>query len=254
MEYHPTRQVMIYASYATAFKGGGWTTRLTVPNFDTTTFAAKPAPTFGPEKAKTGEIGIKSELFDRRVRLNMAVFQTNYDNIQLTFQNGSSPVTANGGNGRIRGVEVEMNAAPARGWSIDASAGYLDAQYTSILPGVPLTGGESFVNTPKWTAQVGTAYEIEAGPVTVVPRIDWNFASKVYNDEANTELLAAPARSIFNGSVSFRLPDSKVELQAGVTNIFDKRYVQSGYTNALAIYSATYSRPREWFLTLRVQN
>jgi iron complex outermembrane receptor protein len=39
----------------------------------------------------------------------------------------------------------------------------------------------------------------------------------------------------------------------GVTNLTDERYVVSGYTNALAIYSATYSRPREWYLTLRYQ-
>lgn len=253
LEYHPLRTVMVYGSFATAFKGGGWTTRLTVPNFNTTTFTPLPAPTFGPEKARTAEIGVKSELFAHKLRLNGAVFNTDYDNIQLTFQNGSSPVTANGGNGRIRGVELEMNAAPARGWTIDASAGYLDAHYTSIHAGVPLTGSEKFVNTPKWTTQLGTAYEIGTGIGTFVPRVDWNYVSKVYNDEANTELLAAPGHSMVNSSVTFRLPDGKWQLQAGVTNVFDKRFIQSGYTNATAIYSGTYSRPREWFLTLRFE-
>lgn len=254
VEYHIDRRVMAYASYATAFKGGGWTTRLTVPNFDTTTFAPLPAPTFGPEKAKTTEIGLKSELLNRRVRLNLAVFNTDYSNIQLTFQNGSSPVTANGGDGRIRGVEVEVNAAPVKGWTIDASAGYLDAKYTSVLAGVPLTGDEKFVNTPEWALQAGTAYTLETEMGDFIPRVDWNYVSKIYNDEANTELLAAPAHSIVNGSVTYRHPSKNWELQAGVQNIFDKRYIASGYTNAEAIYSATYSRPREWFLTLRVSN
>src|SRR3546814_8725497 len=68
-----------------------------------------PAPTFGPEQSYTTEIGFKSEFFNRRARLNVAVFNTEYNSIQLTFQNGSSPVTANGGDGRIRGVEAELN-------------------------------------------------------------------------------------------------------------------------------------------------
>src|SRR3546814_6708451 len=102
---------MAYASYATAFKAGGWTTRLTGPLFDTTTLQPLPAPTFGPEKAKTAEIGVKATLFDRRLRLNIAGFHTDYRNIQLTFVNGSSPVTANGGTGKIDGFDVAMNAA-----------------------------------------------------------------------------------------------------------------------------------------------
>lgn len=254
LEYHIDRRVMAYASYATAFKGGGWTTRLTVPNFNTATGVPLPAPTFKPEKAKTAEIGLKSELLNRHLRLNIAAFNTDYSNIQLTFQNGSSPVTANGGDGRIRGVEFEINAAPADGWTIDASGGYLDAKYKSVLVGVPLSGNEKFVNTPKWSLQAGSAYTIETGMGALVPRIDWNYVSKIYNDEANTELLAAPAHSIFNGSVTYRHPSRKWEVQAGVQNIFNKRYIASGYTNAVAIYSATYNRPREWFLTLRVSN
>src|SRR3546814_8881744 len=120
--------------------------------------------------------------FDRRLRLNIAGFQTDYTNIQLTFVNGSSPVTSNGGNGKIDGFEVEMNAALVRHWSLDASIGYLNARYTKILPGIPLTGNEDFVNTPKWTAQSGTSYEFETGVGSFIPRFDWTFATKTYNE------------------------------------------------------------------------
>jgi iron complex outermembrane receptor protein len=248
-EYHVNRDVMIYASYATAFKGGGWTTRVTAPVLT--------PQTFGPEEAFTTEVGIKSQFLNNRVRLNLAAFNTEYNDIQLTFQSGSSPVTANGGDGRIRGIEAELNTAPTDNLSIDASFGYLDAEYQTVLPGAlaaGLTTNAQFVNTPKWSAQAGASYRIDADFATITPRVDWTYASKVYNDEVNTELLSAPARSLFNGSVTFRTPDERFELQAGVANIFDKRFIQSGYTNALAIYSATYNRPREWFLTLRFRN
>src|SRR3546814_3683719 len=111
---------MAYASYATAFKAGGWTTRLTGPLFDTTTLQPLPAQTFGPEKAKTAEIGVKAKLFDRRLRLNIAGFHTDYRHIQLTLVNGASPVKANGGNGKIDGLEVEMNEELVRHGSLNA--------------------------------------------------------------------------------------------------------------------------------------
>lgn len=258
-EYHLNRRVMVYASYATGYKGGGWTTRLTAPNFsvDPTTGAITklPAPTFGPEKSYTTEIGFKSEFFNRRARLNVALFNTEYNSIQLTFQNGSSPVTANGGDGRIRGVEAELNLAPTSNWTLDASGGYMDAKYQSILPGVPLTGREKFVNTPKFQAQAGTAYTFETGSAgSFTPRVDWTYASKTYNDEINSELLATPAGSYFNGSLTWRSDDKRYEIQAGVSNIADRRVVVSGYTNAQAIYSGVFSRPREWYLTLRFHN
>src|SRR3546814_9954700 len=114
---------------------------------------------------------------------------------------------------------VEMNAALVRHWSLDASIGYLNARYTKILPGIPLTGNEDFVNTPKWTAQAGTSYEFETGVGSFIPRIDWTFATKTYNDEANAPDLVTPKHSFFNASLTYRLPNSGFELPAGVTNL-----------------------------------
>src|SRR3546814_13827953 len=81
------------------------------------------------------------------------------------------------------------------------------------------TGNEDFVNTPKWTAQAGTSYEFETGVGSFIPRIDWTFATKTYNDEANAPDLVTPKHSFFNASLTYRLPNSGFELQAGVTTI-----------------------------------
>src|SRR3546814_1819615 len=91
---------------------------------------------------------------------------------------------ANVGVGRRRGVEAELNLAPTADWTLDASGGYMDAKYQSILPGVPLTGREKFVNTPKFQAQAGTAYTIEAGTVgSFTPRVDWTYRSEEHTSE-----------------------------------------------------------------------
>jgi len=250
-EYSFNDDLMVYTSFATGYKGGGWTTRVTAPLFDLNTFERLGAPTFDPEEAETFEVGIKSELFDGRARLNAAAFMTNYDDMQLTFQDGTSPVTANGGDGEIKGVETELEAVLTDNWSVDASLGYIKAEYVSTRPGVLLTGAEDFVNTPEWTAHIGSSYQVNTDMGTVTPRIDWMFQTETYNDEANTPILRSSSYGIINASVNFETHDSGWAVQAGVTNLTDKREIVSGYTNGEAIYAATFNRPREWYLTLR---
>lgn len=242
-EYRLDPNIMIYGSFATGYKGGGWTTRLLAPELD--------APTFDPEEAETIELGVKSELLDGRVRLNAAIFQTSYDDIQLTFVDGPSPVTANGGDGTINGLEVELQAVLSDFWLAEVNVGYLDAEYDSINPGVILRGDEDFVNTPEWKVHIGTSYVLDTSVGEFTSRIDWMFQTEVYNDEANTPILRTPSYSITNFSIAYAMPDSEWEVVAGVTNMFDKRIIQSGFSNAEAIYSATYNRPREGYLTLR---
>ncbi|WP_269619630.1 TonB-dependent receptor [Zhongshania sp. BJYM1] len=242
-EYRFSDDVMGYTSFATGYKGGGWTTRLLTPALD--------APTFEPEEAETFEVGMKSELLGGRVRLNGAVFYTQYDDIQLTFQDGPSPVTANGGDGIIKGFEIELESLITANWSVDASLGYLKAEYDTVRSGVLLNGDEDFVNTPERTAHIGSSYQIYTDVGTFAPRLDVMYQSEVYNDEANTEDLATPGYSMINASLLYSLPNQDWQIQMGVTNVADKRVIASGYTNAEAIYAATYNRPREWFVTFR---
>src|SRR5690606_25765188 len=96
-QYQLADNMMLYASWAKGFKSGGWTTRLSQP------ISSGEEAEFGPETAKMSELGFKSELFDRRLLLNTAVFYTEYDDIQLNVQQGPSPVYQNAGDATIKG-------------------------------------------------------------------------------------------------------------------------------------------------------
>ncbi len=87
-EYHLNDEAMLYASWSKGYKTGSWTTRLSAPHpvYDESL-------DFDPEFAKTEELGVKSELFDRHLRLNAAVFHTKYTGIQLNSQQGISPTS-----------------------------------------------------------------------------------------------------------------------------------------------------------------
>src|SRR5690606_32072215 len=120
--------MMLYASWAKGFKSGGWTTRLSQP------ISSGEEAEFGPETAKMSELGFKSELFDRRLLLNTAVFYTEYDDIQLNVQQGPSPVYQNAGDATIKGGELEMQGAFANGFSFRFAGAYIDAEYDFINP------------------------------------------------------------------------------------------------------------------------
>lgn len=107
VQVRPNDDVMVYGSYSEGYKTGGWTTRLTNPQGNV-------APDFDEEIAETFEVGVKSTLLDRRLQLNIAGFTTNYKNVQLNQQVGTSPTIDNAGTARIKGVEVEAVIAPAR--------------------------------------------------------------------------------------------------------------------------------------------
>ena len=75
----------------------------------------------------------------------------------------------------------------------------------------------------------------------------------MYNDAPNTPLLFRPAVDNVNAAIHYLSPETKYELTLGGTNLTDKRYIVVGSVNgAEGETVGTYSRPREWYLTLRV--
>ena len=256
IQLHPSEDMMVYGSYSRGYKTGGWTTRLTNPQGNV-------APDFDEEVAKTWEAGVKSTLFDRRLQLNAAVFSTDYENIQLNIQVGTSPTIANAGDARIRGFEVEAIIAPTNGLTINAALGFVDAKYTAVsaAASVPSVGGPNgfqagtivgteLPKTPKWKANISPRYEFNLGNGgSMVVIADWSYSSSAWNDTGRNFTLKRDAAHLFNGSVSYRGPGERWSLTVGGTNLSDKRFITSGGANVAAgAFFGTYNRPREFYL------
>ncbi len=254
VDYHFTPDLMLYASYSKGYKTGSWTTRLSSPHptYDDSLH-------FDPEKATAEEVGFKSELFNHTLRLNLAAFHTKYENIQLNSQQGISPTLVNAGDAKIYGAEAEAEAAIGGGFSINAAFGYTKAEYTRIAPGVGDNGvnvDTSFLlpKTPKYKFYIGPQYIANLpNEASLVLNADYTYTDKLANDLGNTALLIRDSTNIVNASVTYRAPDDKWELALGGTNLSDERYIVSGQNQGgVAVIDAVYSRPREWFATIRM--
>jgi iron complex outermembrane receptor protein len=250
VQYHFTGDVMGYASYAKGFKTGGWTTRLTAP-----LPPGSPAQTFGPETDQTYELGLKSEWLDRQLIVNTAAFLSHYDGIQLTYQISTSPVTENAGNAEIKGLEIEMESLLGNNFSLNGSAGYMDAKYTEVSKFAAATTGAYLPKTPKLKLSLSPDAHTHLGNgATLRVGVDFTHTSEMYNDVQNTPLLKRPKEDMVNASAALVSPNGKITFTVGGLNLTDRRFITTGQPQiAGGVVYGTYNAPREWYATLGVK-
>jgi iron complex outermembrane receptor protein len=250
VQYHFTDDAMGYVSFAKGFKSGGWTTRLTSP-----LPPGSPAQSFGPETDRTYEVGLKSEWLDKQLIVNTAAFVSNYDGIQLTFQESTSPVTENAGNAQIKGAEVEVESLLGAHFSLNGNVGYMDAKYTEVNEFALATTGRYLPKTPKLKVSLSPdAHTKLANGATLRFGVDYTHTSEMYNDVQNTPLLERPKVDFVNASTSIVAPNGKTTFTVGGTNLTDKRFVTTGQPQiAGGVVYGTYNAPREWYATLGVK-
>jgi len=248
VQYNFTDDVMAYAKWSKGFKSGGWTTRLSAPIQD-----GKDAE-YKPEYAETTEIGLKSELLDRKLLLNIAAFYTDYTDIQLNFQESASPVLRNGGSAELKGFEIESQAIIGGGFGLTFAGGYIDAKYTEINPLVGIPLDSKLPKTPEFKFNVGPYLDINTGNGGAVRlTVDYTYTDDMFNDSLNTPELHRDSTDNLNASIRYKSPAGKYEFVVGGTNLTDERYLTTGsINNAAGEKVGTYSRPKEYYATVRV--
>jgi iron complex outermembrane receptor protein len=243
-EFRFSEDVFAYLSYAEGFKSGGWDTRLTTPLLV--------VPGFQPELAETLEAGLKSEWLENTLRMNLAVFRTDYTDLQLIIQRGISPLTTNAGKSRIDGAELEFQWAPIDGLLLSGSYGWIDARYTELDAAANSSGiflSNQFNNTPENTFSFTLDYrQALAGGRAAAWHLGYSWKDDVFNDATNTPLLFQDSYGLLSASLMFTSADEKWSLGIGGENLTDEEYIISGFHQPGVGYTiATQARPREWW-------
>ena len=254
LAYQATDDLMVYGSYSEGFKSGGFDQRYTGPTSVPTSF--------DPESAKTYEVGLKADLLDHKARLNLALFHTDYDDLQIIIRETFNPITFNGGKAGIDGGELEFTLVPTDRWYITASVGYIDAGYDSLDPSVtegsnatPIYIDNKLVNTPKWSTALGVAYTFDVGDWgTLTPRADWSFHDSQYNDAINDPHLYQDDYTLLNAAITLLTNDGRWEGILAFRNITDETYLITGnssFGTSASYADNLYGRPAEWSLSVQ---
>jgi iron complex outermembrane receptor protein len=259
--YQIVPQVNVYAEVATGFKGGGINGR---PYYDTQVLPV------APETVKSYEVGVKSDLFDRHVRLNVAAFYNNYNAMQLLLsscpqyvpagrpQNCALP--ANVGNATIKGAELETEIHLFGNLLIDSSVSYLDFRFSSVDPATLVTLNDKPPFTPKYKLNAGIQYEFPLGRYgSLTPRFDYRYQAEEFSEVRNVPHGRIAPYGLANMRLTYRDPSDQWEIAARLTNAFAKYYYlttidQSYPVSNPASYdfaSAVVGAPREWAVTVR---
>jgi iron complex outermembrane recepter protein len=115
--------------------------------------------TFSSDSVWNYEIGEKSAWFDRHLTLDVSGYFERWTNPQIATNLAGFGITANGGDARIVGSEIQLQALLARDWDVTVNAGYTDAKFTesSAITGYP--EGYAIPDTPKVTASASLRWK-----------------------------------------------------------------------------------------------
>ncbi|MBN9144960.1 MULTISPECIES: TonB-dependent receptor [unclassified Novosphingobium] len=264
-DYRFSPQLMAYATVSTGFKGGGVTARPFTKTQATN-------GTFRPETLTSYELGLKSDLFDRRLRLNLAGFVNDYKNIQLPisdcslldgFAPGTDPYPCaaiqNAGDGKMWGLEGELSATPIDGLNIDATLSWIDGEWNRISAQVTSIKLSDPITSPNWRGSAGIQYTADLGGSngTLTPRFDLVYTGKqqIGRLTVTSPLDYNPAFALANARLTWKNPKQDLAISFEVSNLFDKYYYlplrfQALYASAGTVYSNV-GRPREWAISVR---
>lgn len=225
---------MVYGSVSTGYKGGGVNPRPFFPD---------QLKTFSSEELTSYELGWKSDLFDNTLRLNAAVFFTEYDNIQLILKQCEVPVfvdpdligppclkPANVGNAEIQGVELEATWYLSDSFLVDASGSTLDFEYQEVDPATGVTLDMITPYTPENKWSLGAQYTFpETGVGEFMFRVDGSYMSEVFADPTNRDTNFIDGYTLVNAVLRWDAPDDAWRIEAQWLNLTDEVYYIDAY-------------------------
>ena len=247
LDYKFTDDIMGYVKTSRGYRAGG---------FNLLQGAEQPGgSSFGPETVTDYEIGLKSELFDRRLRTNLAVFYTDYKDIQSTLLtirgNQTTVVVANAAKGRIYGFELESTAVLFDGFELSAALGLTDAKYKKFVDATGDRSDEEFQLVPKWTGSVAAQYTHDLAAGRLFTRADYSYKDRIaYGKNLVPPYTEAKSFGLVNARVGFSPGAGKLDIAAYGRNLTDVRYKDAVLDSSFGSITGSYSTPRQYGVEL----
>jgi iron complex outermembrane receptor protein len=243
LQYDMTPNSMAYATYSKGFNAGGFNTA-----------GNAPFP-FEPEILTNYELGVKSDLFDRHLRLNATAFYGVYDKVQVVvlLPVGQTVVqaTENAGAGKIKGLEFQSTWLATDHLLFDLAGGWLDARYTDTGGAPGLTLNTRFPFAPEYNSNAGMQYQwsLDRDRITLRGDYTWIDHSETNIDPRFSVPIAA--YGLLNARLAYQRAGADWNLALSVTNLTNRFYLVHGLNitqEGWALGGA--GRPREWALVL----
>lgn len=260
VSYDLTPELTTYASWGKGFKSGGFDMRGDYVSYPNTING------YEPEFVTTIELGLKGSLFDHRLNFATAVFDSSYEDQQITTQYPSGATVAsvvdNVGSSSIRGWEFEGSARLFDGLSANLMLSYIDAEfdeYLAFIPGAPGNGFacapnppspptaagcfsdvkdlRDFQNTPEWSGSASFTYTHDLGgygEVSFTPSAAYRGDSQMF--ETANAILDQSGFWLYDASLVWTSADTRYKVGLHGKNLGGEEYRVGGYNFPGALF------------------
>lgn len=253
LDHRFSPEVLAYASVNSGFKSGGF-------NAVTPTLAP-----FEPEKLQAYAVGVKTDLLDRRLRLNLEGFYYDYKDLQVAVvlqlaPGVTSPGLVNGGTARVYGLDLDLQAQITDHLRLSGGIEYLDSRFrqtasnfaiSSPLGNIPTRLGSVSGNTlpysPDLVGNLVADYSFELGGGDANINLTWQYNDGFHPEPDN--VVRQDSFSLFYGSVRWKAPGDKFSVSVWGKNLTNKAVIQNALTLAFGPHEAYYLPPRTYGVT-----
>jgi len=254
IDYKLSPEHMVYATVAKGFKGGVLAAQDT---------AALSSIAIRPETAWNYEIGAKTEWLDRRLRVNLTGFKTDYTDQQtFLFGQDGQIVIENAGQVNVKGVELDVEASPVDNLKLWANYAYTKGRIRDLADLDGNRPGQLPPHALIYGASVAIPAPALKGEFTL--RGEAIYKSKYYLNASNTPASETRYNHVVDASLNYRSDGGRISVSLWAKNLTDKKIVIHGQTGAALFYlnrtepgaslakAWRYADPRMYGISLRV--
>jgi iron complex outermembrane receptor protein len=244
VDWQVANNALLYTSFTKGFKSGG--INPVPPNTNTGVPGVAGAPiSYEPEKVNSFEVGAKLETNDHRARLNIALFDAKYTDLQLPvfFPGTSNSYTSNASSATIKGIELEPTWEIVRGLTLYGNGSYTTGKYTKAFICSGANGAFSNCEDNKIKGLIPNKSVLGVMYKPEIPFVPGQFSflaqgdhtGHYFNNVANAgPLVQTEAVTIYNASIRWTDPSDKYYITVEDKNLTNKLYVLAGLQLASA--------------------
>jgi iron complex outermembrane recepter protein len=236
LSWHASDQIMVFATFSTGYKSGGFNTGSSPTPL--VTAANAQGRNFADETADDYELGLKSIFWDSKFLFNATLFDTELKNFQDRSFNGVGFVVRNAGDVRSRGLDLDGRFRATQNFSVTYAATFLDAFYskaddspglegcTTLCPTVQNLTGQTISYAPKAHATGGLQWESNAigSGYILTGAANENYTSSFLTVNTNNPQSRVSGYVTTDLRLRLTSPNDRWYLEAFGTNVLDRRY------------------------------
>ena len=251
IDYKPSDNILVYASYNRGSKSGGFTFSTGTP-FPSQLVDTLNNLAYRPETLNDYEVGLKTTLAPGTT-FNLAAFYYDYQNYQAFVQVGFTQVVRNLP-ATVKGVEADFSTHPIKGLTLQLSGAYQDSKVKGVLlPDGVTVVDHDLPQAPQFSGSAMARYEFKLAGGTASVQGDALFQSSMCFTVMCAPVEEEKGYAVANARVGFTTADEKIDVALFVNNLFNKAYRVYAFDGSLywGDTLGVYAKPRTWGLSVR---